>query len=135
MQRLKSDIQKYVTHFNFFLTDEFLFYVEPGPPTKINVYPFDKYILVRWQPPLEPNGILTSYRVGSKAYTNFEPEDVEVEMQEVGALVLMKLLEKRKPETNYVVEIQAQTSRGWGTSVRKTTRTVKWTGKLVDLAI
>ena len=86
-----------------------------------------------WQPPLEPNGILTSYRVGSEAYTDFEPEDVVVEMQEVDSLVHIKLLEKREPETKYVVEIQAQTSRGWGASVRKTTRTVKWAGKLVDL--
>jgi len=42
------------------------------------------------------------------------------------------LLDDRKPEENYVVEIQAATSIGWGTLVKKTTTTVAWAGKLVN---
>ena len=111
----------------------FFFYIlEPGPPSEVNVYAFAKYILVTWQPPLEPNGIITGYRVGSATYIGSEPTDVVVDKQEVGQDVRRKLLDDRKPEENYVVEIQAATSIGWGTLVKKTTTTVAWAGKLVN---
>ena len=81
---------------------------------------------------MEPNGIITKYRVGLKTYTGSEPKDVEVEMQETGADARKKLLEMLEPETNYVIEIQAMTAIGWGKGVRKTTKTVLWTGKILE---
>ena len=51
-----------------------------------------------------------------------------VNMDETGVDARRKLLEKLVPETYYVVEIQAQISKGWGTSLRRTTKTVAWAG-------
>ena len=59
-----------------------VFIVEPGQPSEVNVYAFAKYILVTWEPPLEPNGIITKYRVGSAVNTG--SEDVVVDKEEVG---------------------------------------------------
>ncbi|XP_068713129.1 fibronectin type III domain-containing protein-like [Montipora foliosa] len=99
---------------------------EPGPPSNVKIYAFAKYILVRWEPPLEPNGIITKYRIGSNTFTESQHNDVEItNMQETKADVREKLLGNMEPETNNVIEIRAMTL-GWGEGVRKTKRTVKW---------
>ncbi|XP_068759030.1 fibronectin type III domain-containing protein-like [Montipora capricornis] len=100
---------------------------EPGPPSDVNVYAFAKFILVTWESPVEPNGIIIDYQVGSKDYADgSEPKDVVVDMEQTGLDVRRKLLENQKPDSNYIVKIQAQTSKGWGTSARELLRTVKW---------
>ena len=84
---------------------------------------------------MEPNGVVTKYRVGSAQYHNGTAEcsqpsdDLKVSWQEVGPGVFRKLLDNQTPERNYVVEIQAQTSKGWGDKERKTTRTVAYARK------
>ena len=79
---------------------------------------------------MEPNGVITKYRVRSAQYEGSQPnDDLQVSWQEVGPGVFRKLLENQTPERNYVVEIQAETSKGWGEQVRKTTRTVKYARK------
>ena len=120
---------------------ELHFILVPGPPSAVNVYAFAKYILVTWKAPVEPNGVITKYRVGSAQYEGSQPsDDLQVSWQEVGPGVFRKLLENQTPERNYVVEIQAETSKGWGDKVRKTTRTVKYARKyflntLVNIAL
>ncbi|XP_068757831.1 fibronectin type III domain-containing protein-like [Montipora capricornis] len=100
---------------------------EPGPPSDVNVYAFAKFILVTWESPVEPNGIITDYRVGSKDYADgSEPKDVVVDKEPTGLDERRKLLENQKPDSNYVVEIQAQTNKGWGTSARERLKTVNW---------
>ncbi|XP_068757845.1 fibronectin type III domain-containing protein-like [Montipora capricornis] len=100
---------------------------EPGPPSNVKIYAFAKYILVRWEPPLESNGIITKYRIGSNTFTGSQHNDVEItNMQETKADVREKLLGNMEPETNNVIEIQAMTAIGWGEGVRKTKRTVPW---------
>ena len=90
---------------------------------------------------MEPNGVITKYRVGSAQYEGSQPSnDLQVSWQEVGPGVFRKLFENQTPERNYVVEIQAQTSKGWGDKVRNTTRTVKYARKyflntLVNIAL
>ena len=102
----------------------------PGPPSAVNVYAFAKYILVTWKTPVEPNGVITKYRVRSAQYEGSQPsDDHQVSWQEVRPGVFRKLLENQTPERNYVVEIQPETSKGWGEQVRKTTRTVKYARK------
>ena len=102
---------------------------EPGPPSDIKVYEFAKYILVTWEPPSEPKGVITHYQLGSEDYIdNSDEKDVVVEMQLTGIDERRKLLENQKADTKYVVGIQARTSIGWGTSFRKLARTVKWSG-------
>ena len=103
---------------------------EPGPPSDVQVFAFAKYILVTWQPPSEPNGIITNYRVGVETYTGSQPTEVVVKRDETGVDARRKLLENLVPETYYVVEIQAQTSKGWGTILWKTTKTVAWAGTI-----
>ena len=105
--------------------------IEPGRPSDVQVYAFAKYILVTWKAPLEPNGIITKYRVGSNQYPGSQPaDDLAVDMQEVSAGVYRKLLGDQTPEKNYIVEIQAQTSVGWGQKIRETSQTVKFARKL-----
>ena len=105
--------------------------VAPGRPSDVQVYAFAKYILVTWKAPLEPNGIITKYRVGSKEYPGSQPaDDLAVNAQEVSAAVNRKLLGNHTPEKNYVVEIEARTRKGWGQKFKKTTATVKYAGKL-----
>ena len=96
----------------------------------MQVFVFAKYILVTWQPPSEPNGVITDYRVGTETYTGSQPTEVTVNMQETGVEARRKLLRDLEPETNYVVEMQAATSKGWGTSFRKTDKTVAWAGTI-----
>ena len=68
--------------------------------------------------------------MGSAVNTGLE--DVVVDKQEVGRSVRRKLLENQEPEKSYVVELQAATKKGWGTTARKTTATVQWAGKLLN---
>ena len=90
---------------------------------------------------MEPNGVITKYRVGSAQYEGSQPsDDLQVSWQEVGPGVFRKLLENQTPERNYVVAIQGETSKGWGEQVRKTTPTVKYArkynlNKLVNIAL
>lgn len=103
---------------------------EPGPPSLVIIYPFAKYILVTWKPPSEPNGIITDYQLGSKDYDNgTDLSKVDVEKQSVGEDARRKLLANQKPDSNYLVDLQARTGEGWGTSVIKEVKTVKWSGE------
>ena len=120
-----------VRSFQSQLNCHFLFLLlEPGPPSQVNVYAFAKYIMVRWKDPVEPNGVITKYRVRSAQYEGSQPsDDLQVSWQEFGPGVFRKLLDNQTPERNHVVEIQAQTSKGWGDKVRNTTRTVAYARK------
>ena len=52
-----------------------------------------------------------------------------VQKQSVGEDARRKLLANQKPESNYLVDLQARTVIGWGTSVKKAVKTVKWSGE------
>lgn len=101
----------------------------PGPPSNVQIIPFGEYLLITWTPPREPNGIITNYQVGSAEYSAVSPESVEVTMETVDPNVFKKLLDNERFETNYVVELRARTSKGWGASSRTTTRTMKKSGE------
>ena len=129
MIRVKSGEK--VRSFQSQLNCHFLFLLlEPGPPSQVNVYAFAKYIMVTWKAPVEPNGVITKYRVRSAPYEGSQPsDDLQVSWQEFGPGVFRKLMDNQTPERNYVVQIQAQTSKGWGDKVRNTTRTVAYARK------
>ena len=129
MIRVKSGEK--VRSFQSQLNCHFLFLLlEPGPPSQVKVYAFAKYIMVTWKAPVEPNGVITKYRVRSAQYEGSQPsDDLQVSWQEFGPGVFRKLLDNQTPERNHVVEIQAQTSKGWGDKVRNTTRTVAYARK------
>lgn len=108
----------------------------PGPPSDVEVYAFAEYILVTWEPPTEPNGVITKYQVGSAEFPGSEPQGVVVdEKTELEPEVRRYLLGKQKELTDYVVETEAKTNPGWGESVRKTTRTVKMSGKALKCVL
>ena len=52
-----------------------------------------------------------------------------MDLKEVGASARRFLLSEQEELSDYVVEIQAKTAQGWGESLRKTTSTVKKSGK------
>ena len=112
-----------------FLNNAILVCSVPGPPADVNVYAFAEYILVTWAPPKEPNGIIRGYQVGSAEYTGSQWKDITVDLTALGADKRRHLLSDQKELSLYVVEIQAKTDPGWGDSVRKTTATVKMSGK------
>ena len=113
----------------FILLSSALFCLVPGPPSDVEVYPFAEYILVTWKPPEEPNGVITQYRVGSAKYVGSQSQNVDVALDEVAASASRFLLSEQEELSDYVVEIQAKTAPGWGESLRKTTSTVKMSGK------
>ena len=95
----------------------------------MEVYPFAEYILVKWKPPEEPNGVITGYRVGSAKYTGSQFQEVDVPVREVGANERRYLLSEQEELSSYVIKIEAKTAPGWGESVRKSTSTFKMSGK------
>jgi len=95
----------------------------------VRLYPFGQFILVTWKPPKEPNGIITAYQVGCAEYNNSSPNNVSVSMETVGRGPFKKLLGNLTFERSYVVVLQAKTSKGWGESSIKTTRTIKRMGE------
>ena len=105
------------------------YFLEPGPPSDVQTDAFGEYILVTWKPPKEPNGIITNYQVGSAEYNGSLPEIVPFSMETVGRNVFKKLLGNKKSEKSYVVEVRAETSKGWGKSAKTTTRTIKRAGE------
>ena len=122
-EKVRSLQSQWNCHFLFLL-------LEPGPPSEVNVFAFAKYIMVTWKAPVEPNGVITKYRVRSAPYEGSQPsDDLQVSWQEFGPGVFRKLMDNQTPERNYVVQIQAQTSKGWGDKVRNTTRTVAYARK------
>ena len=63
-------------------------------------------------------------------YEGSQPsDDLQVSWQEVGPGVFRKLLDNQTPESNYAVELEAETSKGWGDKARKTARTVAYARK------
>lgn len=119
----------------FILLISALFCLVPGPPSDVEVFPFAEYILVTWKPPKEPNGVITGYRVGSAKYVGSQSQDVDVTLEEVGASVRRFLLSDQEELSDYVIEIQAKTEPGWGESLRKTTSTVKMSGKSYNVNV
>ena len=107
------------------------YFPEPGPPSDLHIDAFGEYILVTWKPPKEPNGIIINYQVGSAEYNGSLPEIVPVSMETVGPNIFKKLLGSGAFEKSYVVEVRAQTSKGWSESARKTTRTIKRSGECI----
>ena len=106
-----------------------IFWPVPGPPSDFKTYAFGEYIFVTWKPPQDPNGIITSYQVGSKEYSGSVVGKAPVSMETVQPDVFEKLLSKLAFEKSYMVEVRAQTSKGWGESARQIVTTVKRSGE------
>ena len=119
----------------FILLISALFCLVPWPPSDVEVFPFAEYILVTWKPPEEPNGVITGYRVGSAKYVGSQSQDVDVTLEEVGASKRRFLLSNQEELSDYVIKIQAKTLPGWGESLRKTTSTVKMSGKSYNVNV
>lgn len=111
------------------VSHNYFYWPVPGPPSDLKIYAFGEYIFVTWKLPQDPNGIVTSYQVGSQEYSGSVVEKAPVSMETVQPDVFEKLLGKLAFEKSYVVEVRAQTSKGWGESVRKIVTTVKRSGE------
>ena len=85
----------------------------------------DTTLVVSWQPPLQPNGIIISYEVNvstllSKNYTNFTASNHQAMIQNLGKLVLQVLMKEfiksipTAPFVPYSVSVAAYTKIGRG---------------------
>ena len=103
----------------------------PGPPSKVKVYAFGKYILLTWAPPLEENGLITGYELGAVKYQTSQnvpkvPRDTKMKPNDFRAL-----LSDLDFKTKYAVEIVAKTSIGEGPAVKELTSTIEKSGTVL----
>lgn len=92
---------------------------KPGPPDKVRVTPYGRYLNVTWQLPIEPNGVITGYKLKITNGTN-------ITVDYDTTWYLFTDLESLK---NYSVTINAKTSAGLGDTVSIMTSTTKVRGK------
>ena len=107
----------------------------PGPPSDFKTYAFGEYIFVTWKAPQDPNGKITSYQVGSEEYGGSVVGKGPISMETVQPDVFEKLFGKLAFEQSYVVQVRAQTSKGWGESARQKVTTVKRSGEFRALKL
>ena len=91
----------------------------PGPPEHITYMPYGRYFNLTWQPPSEPNGVITGYVVGITNGSNIT----------LDGSARMYIFEDLKPLKDYVVSITAKTSAGPGNIVSKMVTTTKMRGR------
>ena len=91
----------------------------PGKPEHVNDKPYGRYINLTWQPPSEPNGVITGYVVGITNGSNIT----------LDGSARMYIFEDLKPLKDYVVSITAKTSAGPGTIVSKMVTTTEMRGR------
>ncbi|ESO89015.1 hypothetical protein LOTGIDRAFT_106770, partial [Lottia gigantea] len=90
-------------------TDEDL----PGPPIII-YFPMVNYTAVQivWNPPSEPNGIITGYKVNYRKEN--QPENTVLSSVEVSHSTLENVVGGLDRETYYMFTVVARTRLGWG---------------------
>ena len=91
----------------------------PGKPEHVNDEPYGRYINLTWQPPSEPNGVITGYVVAITNGSNIT----------LDGSARMYIFEDLKPLKDYVVSITAKTSAGPGTIVSKMVTTTEMRGR------
>lgn len=88
---------------------------KPGPPTDLTGSPDEKnftQMALQWQPPREPNGNITKYRIYYTTDPNIPVQDWKY--VEADGSKLTKEITGLKPGTTYYFEMQARTRKGWG---------------------
>lgn len=125
-QQVKVSIYPSFNLYCMYLRAKFIFSV-PGPPSNVHAVPVSiKTIRVLWDPPIEPNGIITAYRLFySKAISDplVTNADKVTEVSIAGNYT-SKILAKLESITEYFFWVKASTSVGFGNAsvvVRQTT--------------
>ncbi|XP_038614039.1 receptor-type tyrosine-protein phosphatase U isoform X2 [Tachyglossus aculeatus] len=86
-------------------------------PESLTFAPLEDAVILRWAPPVEPNGIITEYEISSQSIESSDPTlQVPGQRSTVSKLhnetfhVFVSLL----PGTTYLVSVRARTARGFG---------------------
>uniref|UniRef100_A0A6I8P3X3 protein-tyrosine-phosphatase n=1 Tax=Ornithorhynchus anatinus TaxID=9258 RepID=A0A6I8P3X3_ORNAN len=86
-------------------------------PESLTFAPLEDAVILRWAPPMEPNGVITQYEVSSQSIESSDPMlQVPGQRSTISKLhnetfhVFVDLL----PGTTYLVSVRARTTRGFG---------------------
>lgn len=88
---------------------------KPGPPTDLTGNPDEEnstQLTLHWQPPKEPNGNITKYRIFYSTDPNTPVKDWKSVL--VDGSKLTEKFTGLEPGTTYYFEMQARTKKGWG---------------------
>ena len=87
----------------------------PGPVLSLSSSPDILSVTVRWQPPLETGGFISSYSVSHRLTTS-GAEEPFLGTAEVGGGATSHRVTGLVPETQYTIVVEAFTSAGGGTN-------------------
>ena len=95
----------------------------PGPPSSVH-FPNVTWTTARivWSPPIEPNGVITFYRV--TYFRSSDPTSLVVVDDRIPASTGEKTLTDLTMEQVYVFKVTARTSLDWGEDAEERVRTV-----------
>ena len=107
-----------------------IFITAPSIPVDVSVIPFGKYILLRWGPPVEENGVMKGYVVGVVKTTgnHLAPEKPKLETK-LRPNQFEYLFEDLDHTTDYRVGVAGETGGGFGPAVYLSALTVRPMGE------
>lgn len=86
--------------------------VVPGEPSDIKIDAVrGHWLRVKWSPPLEPNGHILGYQV---RIHHFTPQGEQMTSEPMNASNTEYVIYSLEPETEYLVSVNAFTSKGQG---------------------
>ena len=107
-----------------------IFITVPGIPVNVSVIPFGKYILLKWGPPVDENGVMKGYVVGVVKTTGNQlaPEKSKLETK-LKSKQFEYLFEGLDHTTDYRVGIAGETGAGVGPAACLNALTVRPMGE------
>lgn len=121
------------------VTNSHLLVSVPGPPSRVQAIPVSRQtIRVLWDPPLEPNGIITTYILYySKTATSDSLLTNSDKMMEarISRNTTSKYLPGLESDTEYYFWVKASTSIGVGNASAVVRQTTKDTSKYTSLLV
>ena len=92
----------------------------PGEPQELNCQAVSEYrVLVRWKKPKNPNGVVVQYQLSY----HFQRKSISTDFYNTSAHDRMRMIDRLKPYTSYVIVIKAATKVGYGKLAKCDVRT------------
>ena len=98
-----------------------IFLSVPSPAQNVSVSSNETHIIIRWDPPFEPNGVV-NYTVLLQETDLVQNTTIDITLEEVTELSLIVSFETN-PYREYVAIVTAQTGAGMGESTQGTLMT------------
>ncbi|XP_062866581.1 receptor-type tyrosine-protein phosphatase U [Trichomycterus rosablanca] len=86
-------------------------------PESLTLTPLDDMIFLKWEEPVEPNGLITQYEISYQSIESFDPSvNVPGPRRTVSKLKneTYHMFSGLQPGTTYLVSVRARTARGFG---------------------